>query len=492
MPSTVTDRRTRRWIDDWRPEEPDFWARTGHRTARRNLGWSIFAEHLGFSVWLIWSVSAVYLHAAGFDFTAAQLFLLVAVPNLVGAVLRLPYTFAVPRFGGRNWTVVSAVLLLVPTVLFAFFVQRPETPYWVFLLVAATAGVGGGNFASSMANINFFFPVHRKGSALGLNAAGGNIGVALVQLLLPVLVGGAGLFGLVAASEAGIRLERAAWLYAGLAALAALGAWRFMDNLQVAASAPRDQLTVLRKRHTWVMSFLYVGTFGSFIGFSAAMPLLITLNFWVPTPEPLGTGIHVAHYAFLGALVGSVARPLGGWLADRYAGARVTLATFMAMAAGTLGVIWTLAQLVPNPTQSAAIAADNQAWFPWFLAAFLFVFAASGIGNGSTYRMIPLIWQAEVDHTHPVGTPGRGSALSRATKESSAVIGIAGAVGALGGFLIPLTFGAPWIADPVSAMRGAFWVFTAFYGACVGVTWFVFLRRSFLVRRLPSLAAARI
>jgi NNP family nitrate/nitrite transporter-like MFS transporter len=240
------------------------------------------------------------------------------------------------------------------------------------------------------------------------------------------------------------------------------------------------------------MSFLYVGTFGSFIGFSAAMPLLIKLNFWVPTPEPLGTGVQVAHFAFLGALVGSVSRPLGGWLADRYGGARVTLATFVAMIVGTLGVLGTLAQLTPNPTQSAAIALDNQSWFPWFLGAFLFVFAASGIGNGSTYRMIPLIWRAEAAKAHPVGTPGHDAAVAGATKESSAVIGIAGAVGALGGFLIPMTFGAPWVADPAAAMQGAFWVFAAFYGACVLVTWFVFLRRSFLVARLPSLATARI
>jgi NNP family nitrate/nitrite transporter-like MFS transporter len=490
--STATTRRTRRWIDDWRPEENGFWEGGGRRVARRNLVWSVFAEHLGFSVWLIWSVSAAFLLKMGFDFTPQQLFLLVAVPNLVGALIRLPYTFAVPRFGGRNWTVVSALLLLVPTLLFAHFVQRPETPYWVFVVIAATAGFGGGNFASSMANINFFYPAAKKGSALGLNAAGGNLGVALIQLFLPVVVGGAGLFGMVRASDGGIHLERAAWLYAALAVVAAGCAYLFMNNLGVATSRPREQLAVVRHRQTWVMSFLYIGTFGSFIGYSAAMPLLIKLNFWVPDPEPLGTGVNFAYYAFLGALVGSVARPFGGWLADRYGGARVTLVTFLAMIAGTLGVLWTLAQLTPNPTQSAAVALDNRAWFPWFLAAFLFVFAASGIGNGSTYRMIPLIWQDAAKKATPAGTPERSAALARATKESSTVIGIAGAVGALGGFLIPMTFGAPWIEDPVEAVQGAFLAFTAFYAACVAVTWFCYLRRSFLVARLPSLAGARI
>jgi NNP family nitrate/nitrite transporter-like MFS transporter len=484
--TTAHPRRTRRWIDDWRPEDPDFWEATGRRVARRNLLWSIFAEHLGFSVWLIWSVSSAFLLAQGFDFTPQQLFLLVALPNLVGSLLRLPYTFAVPRFGGRNWTIVSALMLLVPTLLFAFFVQRPETPYWVFCLVAATAGVGGGNFASSMANINFFYPSARKGAALGLNAAGGNLGVSLVQLLLPVVVGGAGIFGLVRASEAGIDLERAAWVYAGLAVVAALAAYFFMDNLTSAVSRPAEQLRVVRHRQTWVMSFLYIGTFGSFIGYSAAMPLLIKLNFWVPDPAPLGTGIFFAYYAFLGAGVGSVTRPFGGWLADRYGGARVTLAAFGGLVAGTLAVLWTLTRLTPNPAADPAVATANQAWFPWFLGAFLCIFAAAGIGNGSTYKMIPAIFRVEAERATTPRTPERAAALRTATTLSSAAIGVIGAVGAVGGFLVPLAFSAPWVEDPLAATKGAFVVFTAFYLVCAGVTWGCYLRR-----RAPATSLAR-
>jgi NNP family nitrate/nitrite transporter-like MFS transporter len=484
--------RGKSWIDDWRPEEEVFWEGGGKQIARRNLIWSIFSEHLGFSVWLLWSVSAALLLKSGFDFTAQQLFMLVAVPNLVGSLIRLPYTFAVPKFGGRNWTIISATLLLVPTLLFAWAVQHPETPYWVFMLIAATAGLGGGNFASSMANINFFYPTAKKGAALGLNAAGGNIGVAFIQFFLPIIVGGAGVFGLVKASEGGLHLERAGYLYAALALVGAICAWRWMNNLTQAKSSPREQMAVVKDHHTWVMSFLYIGTFGSFIGYSAAMPLLIKLNFWVPTPEPAGTGINFAYYAFLGALVGSVARPFGGWLADKYGGAKVTAWTFVAMIAGTLGVLWTLNQLTPNPSQTAAIAESNAAWFPWFLAAFLFVFAATGIGNGSTYRMIPLIQQAKVKKAFTPGTPEYAAGMAKATKESSAVIGLAGAVGAVGGFLIPLTFGAPWIDDPVSAVKSAFGVFAAFYVVCLAVAWFVYLRRSFLVAQVPSLAHAQV
>ena len=216
-PSAVTptqSRRTGRWIDDWRPEDPEFWSRAGKAVARRNLIWSIVAEHLGFSVWLIWSVSSAFLVAAGFDYSPQQLFLLVALPNLVGSLLRLPYTFAVPRFGDRNWTMASAALLLIPTLGFAYAVARLGTPFWVFCLIAATAGLGGGNFASSMANINFY-PAATKGAALGLNAAGGNFGVSLIQFFVPVIVGGAGIFGVVRASESGINLERAAWVTTG-------------------------------------------------------------------------------------------------------------------------------------------------------------------------------------------------------------------------------------------------------------------------------------
>ena len=489
--STVPPRRTGRWIDDWRPEDPEFWEQTGEAVARRNLVWSIFAEHLGFSVWLIWSVSSAFLVATGFDYSPRQLFLLVALPNLVGSLLRLPYTFAVPKFGGRNWTMVSAALLLVPTLGFAYAVQRPDTPFWVFCLIAATAGLGGGNFASSMANINFFYPASKKGAALGLNAAGGNLGVSLIQLFLPVIVGGAGIFGIVHAAEGGINLERAAWVYAGLAIVATLAACFFMDNLGTAKSSPREQMQVLRKRQTWIMAFLYIGTFGSFIGYSAAMPLLIKLNFWVPEPAPLGTGIYFAYFAFLGALVGSVTRPFGGWLADRFGGAKVTLGAFGGMVVATLAVLWTLMQLTPNPTADPAIASANQSWFPWFLAFFLCLFAATGIGNGSTYKMIPAIWRTEAERNTSPGTPDRSAALLAGTKQASAAIGVIGAVGAIGGFVIPMAFSAPWVADPMSAAKGAFVVFTGFYVVCALVTWAVYLRQPANVRA-TSLAGAGI
>src|SRR4051794_3272078 len=419
------------WIEHWNPEDRDFWESSGRSVARRNLVFSIFAEHLGFSVWLLWSVSAAMLVKAGFDFSAQQLFWLVAVPNLVGSLLRLPYTFAVPRFGGRNWTVISALLLVIPTLLFAIVVQHPGTPFWVFMVVAATAGFGGGNFASSMASINFFYPQAKKGAALGLNAAGGNIGASFIQFFLPIIVGGAGAFGLVEASQHGIVLQRAGYLYAALAVLAAVCAFLFMNNLHAAYSRPREQMTVVKYKHTWVMSFLYIGTFGSFIGYSAAMPLLIKINFFRSPIPSASIGINFAYYAFLGALVGSLTRPVGGWLADKYGGAKVTFVTFVTMIVGTLTVFYSLTQLKPVPVappeklaawakdpstfpgftpQVVAAVNHNSDIFPFFLIAFLFVFAATGIGNGSTYRMIPLIWKSYALEAGADGTPERAAA----------------------------------------------------------------------------------
>src|SRR5665213_4225682 len=323
-------RRETSWISDWNPEDEAFWQAGGKTVARRNLIWSILAEHIGFSVWLIWSIVATKLPQAGFHYTTDQLFQLVALPGLIGSLMRFPYTFAVPRFGGRNWTIVSATLLSIPTILLAFFVTQRDTPFPLMLLVAATAGLGGGNFASSMANISFFYPDRMKGWALGLNAAGGNIGVSSVQLLTPILMG-VGLLNLYQASPvAGIYLQNAGLMWVLPLCVAVFGAIFFMNNLTSAKSSFRDQLAVVKRKHTWIMALIYVGTFGSFIGYSAAFPVLIKTQF---------PAVTIA-IAFLGPLVGSLSRPLGGLLADKVGGAIVTFWNFIAMAAATIGVLY--------------------------------------------------------------------------------------------------------------------------------------------------------
>jgi MFS transporter, NNP family, nitrate/nitrite transporter len=454
------------WISDWNPEDEHFWESTGKAVALRNLIWSIFAENLGFSIWLIWSVTATKLPKAGFHYSTEQLFQLVALPGLVGSLMRFPYTFAVPRFGGRNWTIVSAALLFIPTISLAWMVTQPDTPFWLMALVAATAGLGGGNFASSMANISFFYPDRKKGFALGLNAAGGNIGVSTVQLLIPLLIGSAWVNLHLGEPQggSGLYLQNAGLVWLPFIALAVFGAYRYMNNLTSARSTFRDQLVIARRKHTWIMSWLYIGTFGSFIGYSAAFPLLLKTQF----PEV------TTNLAFLGALVGSVARPLGGLLADKIGGSRVTFWNFVLMGLATLGVM----HFVETKE------------FAGFLTMFLILFVTTGVGNGSTFRMIPVIFRKEkMREAEGQGPEAEALATKAARIEAAAVLGFASAVGACGGYLIPRGFGAS-----IKATGGphlALQMFLAFYITCIALTWWHYLRTSFLVRHAPSLAEAQ-
>src|SRR4029079_15783540 len=376
-------------------------------------------------------------------YSTDELFQLVAIPGLIGSLMRFPYTFAVTTFGGRNWTIFSASLLLIPTFGLAWFVSQPDTPFWLMLLVASTAGLGGGNFASSLTNISFFFPDRMKGWALGLNAAGGNIGVSSVQLLTPILMTLA-VFNLFQATPVdGIFLQNAGLMWVLPIAIAVFGAIFFMNNLTSAKASISNQLAIVKRKHTWIMAYLYIGTFGSFIGYSAAFPLLIKTQF----PQITIT------IAFLGPLVGSLARPFGGLLADRVGGAIVTFWNFIAMAAATIGVLY------------FGGAKD----FTGFLAMFLVLFVTTGIGNGSTYRMLPSIFREEsLRKARGKGEAGRALALKTASIESGAALGFIGAIGACGGYLIPSGFG-----KSIAITGGpqlALVVYLAFCAVCLAMT----------------------
>jgi MFS transporter, NNP family, nitrate/nitrite transporter len=459
-----------RWIDHWDPDNEDFWAETGEKIAKKNLILSMFAEHIGFSVWVLWTIVVLNLAKNGFALSVSELFLLTLVPNLVGSMLRIPYTFAVPRFGGRAWTTVSAVLLLLPTLLLALVVpsgwllaQSHDTQLWVLLLCAASAGVGGGNFSSSMANISFFYPEKKKGFALGLNAAGGNLGVAVAQLGVPLVLTVA-------------TLAYAGWMWVPFIVAAAALAWWKMDSLTQAKADTRSYVKSLKHGQTWVMSFLYIGTFGSFIGFSFALPLVIKTTF----PEFLAghplIATKLAGLGFVGALVGSVSRPVGGWLSDKVGGARVTLAVFLGMAFASLG----------------AIRGVQDRSFPLFFGAFVVLFVFAGMGNGSTYKMIPAIF-AVLGRKHAAANDGLNpkDVAVDFKRRAAAVIGVAGAIGAFGGVLIQVTLrqaSLDAVGNPdwsVPALK----LFAASYIVFAGVTWFVYLRTSFAVRRIPSIAA---
>ncbi|WP_317493248.1 nitrate/nitrite transporter [Haloechinothrix sp. LS1_15] len=416
---------------EWDPEDGEFWDRSGKLIARRNLVVSIVTEHVGFSIWSIWSVLVLFLSPEiGFDFTAGEKFLLVLVPTLVGAVLRLPYSYAVIRWGGRTWTVFSTAILLVPTLLAWYFVQQPGTPMWVFVLIGALTGLGGGCFASSMTNVAHLYPRRHQGWALGLNAGGGNIGVAVVHVV--------GL--LVIATVGDTHPAYVAGIYLPVIVLATVLAALFMDNVDPVdrSAGGRGALReALAYRHTWLISALYVGTFGSFIGYSFAFGLVLQ--------HQLGaTAFEAASYTFLGPLLGSLARPVGGRLADRLGGAVVTSWVFLGMAASVALLV------LVTPLDSLGL----------FVTGFVLLFVLSGLGNGSTYKMIPTAFADQV------GTPRHGAVAARVRRLTGATVAIAGAIGALGGVLINLAFRASFDGAGSSGVA-AFAGFLAYYLLCL-------------------------
>ncbi|CAM5573977.1 nitrate/nitrite transporter [Streptomyces canus] len=424
-----------RWIQQWDPEDETFWKETGEKVAKRNLLFSVLSEHIGFSIWTLWSVLVLFM-GPEYGLTPADKFMLTSMVTLVGAVVRVPYTFAVAIFGGRNWTIISASLLLVPTVA-AFAVMKPGTSFNTFLLVGLLAGIGGGNFASSMTNINAFFPLRKKGWALGLNAGGGNIGVPVIQLVALAIIGASG----------GPRVLLG--IYIPLILVAAVLAALFMDNIENVKNDTGAAKDAARDGHTWIMSFLYIGTFGSFIGYSFAFGQVLTNQFG-------RTPLEAAYVTFIGPLLGSLIRPVGGALADKYGGAKITLYNYVGMGVAT----------------AVLIAASMEKSLALFTVAFVVLFVLTGIGNGSTFKMIPGIF-----HTKALGKGLEGEAAAAYGRRlSGASMGLIGAVGALGGVGINLAFRQSFLS--YGSGTGAFVAFLAFYAACFVVTWAVYLRRS--------------
>jgi NNP family nitrate/nitrite transporter-like MFS transporter len=451
-------------IAQWNPEDRGFWQSRGASVAQRNLWISIPALTLAFAVWMVWSVVVVNLPQVGFRFSTNQLFWLASLPALCGATLRIFYSFAVPIFGGRRWTAISTASLLLPAGGIGLAVQNPGTPYEVFVLLALLCGFGGGNFASSMANISFFFPKDKKGTALGLNAGLGNLGVSLVQFVVPVVIN-MSLFGDLggepqAVTKAGgsmvLWLQNAGYVWVPFVAASALAAWFGMNDLAEAKATFADQAVIFKRQHNWWMCWLYLGTFGSFIGYSAGFPLLIKSQF---------PGVNAPQYAWLGPLVGALVRPVGGWLSDKVGGARVTFWNFIGMAAGVVAVL----QFLPSHGQGGN--------FTGFLVSFLFLFATSGIGNGSTFRMIPVIFLTErTREAAGKGPQAKEQAVKDANKEAAAVLGFSSAVGAYGGFFIPKSYGTS--ISMTGGPEAALYCFIAFYLTCIAITWFFYSRKN--------------
>ena len=372
-------------LTDWRPNDDQFWAQSGRRIANRNLWISVFALLLAFSVWLVWSVVVAKLPLIGFEYSTNQLFWLAALPGLSGATLRIFYSFLVPIFGGRKWTAISTASLLIPATGIGFAVQDPTTPYWILAMLALLCGFGGGNFASSMANISYFFPQKSKGSALAINAGLGNAGVSVMQFAVPLVVT-IGVFGALGgepqqlSNGSEIWLQNAGFLWVPFIAIAAIAAWFGMNDIADMKSSFKEQSVIFTRKHNWIMCWLYTGTFGSFIGYSAGFPLLTKTQF----PE-----VDALQFVFLGPLIGALSRAATGWISDRYGGGRVTFWTFLVMIAAVLGVVYFLS------------IREQPGAFWGFFAMFMILFFATGVGNASTFQMIPVIFRQEVRRLMP-------------------------------------------------------------------------------------------
>jgi MFS transporter, NNP family, nitrate/nitrite transporter len=461
-----------RVLEDWHPEEPQFWEQKGRAIARRNLWISIPALLLAFSVWMVWSMVVARLPAIGFSFDPEQLFWLAALPALSGATLRIFYGFMVPIFGGRLWTTLSTASLLLPAIGIGYAVQNPDTPYFIFLVLALLCGLGGANFASSMANIGYFFPKAEKGNALALNAGLGNLGVSVMQFLVPLVIT-MGVFGAMGGapqelSDGGqLWMQNAGFIWVPFILAATVAAWLGMNDIADARASFAQQSVIFGRTHNWLMCVLYIGTFGSFIGYSAGFPLLSRIAF----PE-----VNALQYVFLGPLVGALSRAGTGWLADKYGGGRVTFWVFAGMIASVLAVILALQ------------AGSFLGFFVGFMALFLF----TGIGNASTFQMIPVIMGREVPRLMPhLSGPDRARQIAM---ESGGIVAFTSAIGAYGGFFIPKAYGSSlaMTGSPI----GALWLFLIFYVLCLAITWIVYTRPGGLLHdiehgRMPSAAGAQ-
>jgi NNP family nitrate/nitrite transporter-like MFS transporter len=528
---------------DWRPEDAEFWERTGKRIAYRNLALSVPALLCGFAVWGMWGIIAVHMLNLGFPFSQAELFTLTAIAGIAGATMRIPASFLIRLSGGRNTIFLTTAMLLAPAIGTGIVLQHKDWPLWAFQLMALWSGVGGGNFASSMSNISTFFPKRLQGTALGINAGIGNFGVTTMQIVIP-LVMTVGIFGAVAgepmtlAKDSGwifgripagtptwiqnagfawvlslvplaiacwfgmnnlktvspdtgspvVAFAKITWLYTLAFIPSILGLYLYLPKptglglismwvaipldvvsalliMKLAAFGPMKenvarQFAIFRDKHTWSLTALYIVTFGSFIGFSMALPLSMKVIFGVShVRDAAGVLQHtlanpnapaILAFAWIGPFVGAAVRPIGGWISDKLGGSIVTQAISVVMVVASVAVGWVMNQAYQSATP--------EQWFPAFLGLFIVLFAASGIGNGSTFRTIGVIF----DRT-----------------QAGPVLGWTSAIAAYGAFVAPIVIGDQIKAGtPQMAMYG----FAVFYALCLGLNWWFYLRKGAEIR----------
>lgn len=440
-------------ISDWDPEDTAAWEDRNNKIARRNLLCTVAGDHVAFSIWSLWSVMTLFMPASVYGFSANDKLLLGAVATLVGGGARITYTLGIAKFGGRNWTMFSAFVLLIPTAGTIVLLANPGLPLWPYVLCAALTGLGGGNYAASLANVNAFYPQRLKGSALAINAGIGNLGVAGIQLV-----------GLLVLATAGH--EAPYWvcaIYLVLLAIVGITAALFMDNLYhgIKTSTMRS---ILFDRDTWVISLLYICTFGSWIGFAFAFGQVMQVNFLANGESAKQASLHAAQIAFVGPLLGSLTRIYGGRLSDRIGGSRVTLGVLggMILAAGLLVGISTL---------DSNKASTNTITLVGYVVSIIVLFILSGMGNGSVFKLIPSIFEARSRSLN--GSEAQRHQWSRAM--SGSLIGICSAVGALGGVGINLALRESYLTSGTET--SAYWLFLVSYVVAALLTWTMYVRR---------------
>jgi NNP family nitrate/nitrite transporter-like MFS transporter len=441
--TTAAPVRGRAWLTRWEPENEEFWRTEGRPIAWRTLTITTANLTFAFIVWFLVSALVVRLPAIGFKFTTAQLFWLAAMPGLAGGTLRIVHTFLVPLYGTRNVVAFSTLSLLIPAVGLFFAVQNPATPYWVLMALAFLAGLGGGNFSSFMPSTSLFFPKRLQGTALAIQAGIGNFGVSIVQFVTPWIIGFA-LFGALGgdslvlttpAGEKSVWIQNAALIYVPFIAVFGVVAWVMLRSIPVRANF-REQLDIFKLKHAFFMTTLYIMTFGSFAGFAATFPLLIkTLYGHFPSaPDPLT-------YAFLGPLVGSVARVAAGPISDRFGGAKVTHWAGIGMLVCVIGATFFMAP-------------KSLGEFWYFLAFMLGLFTFAGFGNASTFKQMPMLFPP---------------------RQASSIIGWTSAMAAYGPLAAGLMMG---LSLQLFGTPVAFFYWAAiFYAGNIAINWALYARK---------------
>jgi NNP family nitrate/nitrite transporter-like MFS transporter len=455
-------------ITEWNPEDTAAWEGGNNAIARRNLLCTVAGDHVAFSIWSLWSVMALFMPASVYGFSAGDKLLLGAVATLVGGCVRIPYTLGVAAFGGRNWTTFSAFVLLVPTVGTMVLLANPGLPLWPYVVCAALTGLGGGNYAASLANVNAFYPQRLKGAALAINAGVGNLGVAAIQLV-----------GLLVLATHPLGGHQAPYwvcaVYLVLLAIVGIAAAMFMDNLDHGIEV-NHMRSILFERDTYVISLLYICTFGSWIGFAFAFGQVLQVNFLANGETAKHAALHAAQIAFVGPLLGSLARIYGGRLADRLGGGRVTLGVLggMILAAGLLVGISSVDDHGAG-TRSSALAG--------YVFGFIVLFTLSGMGNGSVFKLIPSVFEAR-SRSLDVSEAERRR-WSRAM--SGSLIGFCAAVGALGGVGINLALRESYLSSGTET--SAYWMFLVSYVVAAILTWMTYVRGRISHTGLPETEA---